>query len=177
MLTQTSESAIRLLVWMALHDQDERPIPPHTIAKEIDASPSYLAKVTRMLVKSNILRSYRGAQGGVRFARKPDDVTLLEVVEACQGLLIGNYCQNIKEHIEPTCAFHQAMAEVHAATTAVLEHWTIGDMARKPHPDVPHEGEVECRIACAARGCEAYKPNEPSRAAAPLAATPGRNGR
>jgi len=140
MLTQTSETAIRALIYLALHGNGE-PIPPRQIAEEMDASPSYMAKITRMLVKANILRSHRGALGGVSFSRKPDEITLLNIVEACQGLLIGNYCETIKDHIDPVCAFHQAMVEVHQATLGVLMRWTLADLASRPRP-------AGCNLGC-----------------------------
>jgi len=142
MLTQTSETAIKALIYLALYATEE-PIPPREIAEKIDASPTYMAKITRMLVKANILRSQRGSLGGVKFSRDPDSVTLLNVVEACQGLMIGNYCDAMTEHPDPVCAFHQAMMEIHQATTSVLVRWTIGDLARRP---TPAEGNVSCKI-------------------------------
>lgn len=140
MLTQTSETAIKALIYLALEKSTE-PVPPRQIAEEVGASPSYMAKITRMLVKANILRSHRGALGGVSFSRKPQDITLLNVVEACQGLLIGNYCETIKDHIDPVCAFHQAMVEVHQATLGVLMRWTIADLAERPQP-------ADCNMGC-----------------------------
>lgn len=131
MLTQTSGTAIKALVYLALYG-DDKPISPREIAERIDASPTYLAKITRMLVKSDILRSHRGAHGGVVLSREPETITLLQVVESCQGLLIGNYCDPIKGHPYPLCAFHEAMYEVHQATTGVLSRWTIDDLAQRP---------------------------------------------
>ena len=157
MLTQTSETAIKALIYLALYGQEE-PVPPREIAEQIDASPTYMAKITRMLVKANILRSQRGSLGGVKFSRDPDNITLLNVVEACQGLMIGNYCDSIEDHPDPVCAFHQAMMEIHQATMSVLLRWTIGDLARRP---VPAGGGVNCKInipfpeGCNGKGCAA----------------------
>lgn len=145
MLTQTSESAIRALIYLVLYAGRE-PIPPREIAERINASPSYMAKITRMLVKANILRSHRGALGGVSLSRAPEDITLLDVVEACQGLVVGNYCQSIVDHADPVCAFHQSMVEVHEATVGVLTRWTVADLAARPGPAPELRNCSDCKI-------------------------------
>lgn len=159
MLTQTSESAIRALIFLVLYG-DKEPMPPREIAERIGASPSYMAKITRMLVKSNILRSHRGALGGVSLSRNPEEITLLDVVEACQGLIVGNYCQSIVGHTEPVCAFHQAMVEVHQATVGVLSRWTVADLAARPGPTNDQAGTGDCKIDLA--GLDATPPGKTS---------------
>ncbi|MDK2972259.1 MAG: Rrf2 family transcriptional regulator, nitric oxide-sensitive transcriptional repressor [Candidatus Sumerlaeota bacterium] len=142
MLTQTSGTAIKALLFLTLNGT-ESPMSPREIAERIDASPTYLAKITRMLVKADILRSHRGAHGGVVLSREPNQITLLQVVEACQGLLIGNYCEGIRGHADPICAFHEAMYEVHQATVGVLSRWTIQELADRAYAE--HNGAV-CRM-------------------------------
>ena len=69
------------------------------------------------LVRTGILRSTKGAHGGVVLARGPEEITLLAVIEACQGLLTANYCQAIVSHeAVHLCSFHQAMNELNSVT-------------------------------------------------------------
>ncbi len=133
MLTQTSETAIRALIYLALANP-EQPMTPREIAEHLSTSPSYMAKITHHLVRANLLRSQRGASGGVLLERDPRTITLLAIVEACQGLLVGNYCEEIEGHMEPVCAFHQAMKEAHLALVSVLSRWTLADLVRQPGP-------------------------------------------
>jgi Rrf2 family protein len=46
---------------------------------------SFLSKIVRGLVKAGIVSARSGTAGGIRLARKPEDITLLEVIEACEG--------------------------------------------------------------------------------------------
>ena len=64
MLLQTSELAIKALIRVVLAGGDS-PISPRRLAQQIEASPSYMAKVCNILVKANILRARRGTAGGV----------------------------------------------------------------------------------------------------------------
>lgn len=143
MLTQTSELATRTLIFLAL-EGDERPLPPRQIAERIECSASYLAKTLRMLVGARILRSVRGAHGGVLLARAPETITLLDIVQACQGLLIGNYCQAIEGHTGILCSYHQAMAELFRVTTETLAKWTLKDLLECP---ASPRGEPACLMA------------------------------
>jgi Rrf2 family protein len=132
-LTHTSETAIRALIYLSLAGSD-RPTPPRLIAEAINCSPTYLLKVLRMLARSGILRSRKGARGGVWLARPPQDVTLLQIVEACQGLIVGNYCQGLGGASTGVCGFHRAMQEVHDATVKTLSRWTLADLVQQPAP-------------------------------------------
>jgi Rrf2 family protein len=157
MLTQTSELAIRSLLLLGL-EGDGKPLPPRRIADRLDCSRSYLAKTLGTLARAGVLRAVRGSQGGVLLARDPAGITLLEIVEACQGLLIGNYCQEIEDHLEPVCAFHQAMKEVHTVTTAALSRWTLADLLARPTPQKPQKSSLGCRMIF--EGCEKYASGE-----------------
>lgn len=131
MLTHTSETAIRALVYLSLADS-ERPTPPRLIAQAIRCSPTYLVKTLRMLARSGILRSRKGAGGGVWLARPPKDITLLNVVEACQGLIVKNYCEALGGRPVRLCGFHRAMQEVYDATVKALSRWTLAELVREP---------------------------------------------
>jgi Rrf2 family protein len=155
MLTGTSELALRTLVLLALEGGDG-PVSPRQMAGRLDASPSYLAKVTGALVNAGILRSIRGAHGGVLLARPPDEITLLSIIEASQGLIVGNYCAGIAGHMKPVCSFHQVMQELHAAMIEVLSRWTLSDLLTSPanpDPEGLHTGS-----GCKMRfdGCEKF---------------------
>ncbi|MBN1516889.1 Rrf2 family transcriptional regulator [Candidatus Sumerlaeota bacterium] len=159
MLTQTSELAVKTLVFLGL-EGNEIPLPPRQIADKLKCSASYLAKILGILVRSGILRSVRGARGGVLLSRDPKDVTLLDVVEACQGLLIGNYCSDVAGHEEPVCAFHTAMKEIHEVTITTLSKWTLADLLAAPVPYyvADENAPLSCKMAFV--GCEKHAPKK-----------------
>ena len=131
MLTQTSELAIRTLVFLTL-EGERNPQSPRQIADRIDCSVSYLAKILRTLVGVGILYSVRGARGGVLLSREPAEISLLSIVEACQGMLVGDYCQAQDLYKNMTCSYHHAMNELHQVTVQTLSKWTIADLVICP---------------------------------------------
>lgn len=55
------------------------------ISKKYNIPLEYLLKVMQNLVKVQILRSKRGPRGGFNLNRVPDQITLLQIVEAIDG--------------------------------------------------------------------------------------------
>jgi Rrf2 family protein len=107
-----------------------------------------MAKICTLLAKADILASSRGMYGGVRLSRLPEQITLLEIVEACQGRILADYCQD-HPRLAQVCAYHRAMHELHGAIVKTLEKWTLADMLGKPKPSPAVGDSVACRMACA----------------------------
>lgn len=145
MLTKTTECAIRCLIYLGLHS-GQAPLSPRYIAQALDLSPTYLAKVCNLLVRAQIVRSHRGVQGGIILSRDPKAITLLEIVEACQGKIVGDYCED-GHPLKDVCAFHESMLEVHEALLGILSRWTLDALIRKPEPVKSASGKVNCRMA------------------------------
>jgi Rrf2 family protein len=142
MLTNTTISAIRALVHLGLHGGGN-PISPRRMAEQLGESPTYLAKVMRLLVRTGILRAHYGAAGGVVLNHVPESITLLAITEACQGTLLANLCREADD-LASTCAFHQAGAELHQAILGVMSHWTLADFLRNPSPTPMCAGRIRC---------------------------------
>ncbi len=142
MLTKTSLSAIRSLVFLGLNPHGQ-PWSPRAIAQHLGESPTYLAKVVRHLVRAGILKAHRGVAGGVSLNREPREISLLLIVETCQGAILGDFCSEATD-LAKTCAFHQAGAELHQAIVTVLSKWTLAQFLERPCPDASIADHVEC---------------------------------
>jgi Rrf2 family protein len=144
MITKTSLLATRALLCLA-KDQQATATPPRSIALRLGESPAYMAKVLRSLVKAGILRAEHGSKGGVLLNRRPDEITLLAVVEACQGAIVGSYCGDIDD-VRATCAFHRAAVELREAITDVLSHWNLEHLTKAPGPAKRLPGGKQCMM-------------------------------
>jgi Rrf2 family transcriptional regulator, nitric oxide-sensitive transcriptional repressor len=139
MLNKTTVTAIRALQHIA-GNATNQPVPPRQIAAAIGESPSYLAKIARDLAKAGIVRSENGAKGGIHLTRKPDSITLQEIVEACEGVIVGRFCPS--EVRGGICSFHEAALELHGAMVSVLKRWTLADLMVCPF--VERISEIPC---------------------------------
>ncbi|MBK7874234.1 MAG: Rrf2 family transcriptional regulator [Planctomycetes bacterium] len=134
MLTATTELAIRALLLLGL-SREGKPIPPRRLAETLACSPTYLSKTLGHLVRSGVLRSVRGARGGVMIARDPNLITLLEIVEDCQGTILGDYCQGIRaDEVAMSCRYHRVMAELHGQIVRTLSDCTLAELLACPAP-------------------------------------------
>jgi len=143
MVTKTSLSAIRALMYIAASRQTI--LKPRQIAEVLGESPTYLAKVLNSLVKAGILQATRGMKGGVQLNREPARITLQSILEACQGIIVGNYCQTTCE-IEITCAYHQASVELQEAIVNVLQRWNLAHLTACPLPLQSFPDGNQCRL-------------------------------
>ncbi len=146
LVNQTSTLATRALVYLALRGEPEA-VSPARLAEVLCASPTYLSKTLRMLVRVGILHAVRGARGGVLLARAPAQISLRDIVEACQGQLFEDHCGGSGEPFE-VCAYHEAMRDVFAQTVAALSRWTLADLAAKPRPPARGKQQPDCVLTC-----------------------------
>lgn len=160
MITKTSLLATRALLCLAT-DKQEIPVSPRSIALQLGESPAYMAKVLRALVKSGILRAERGSKGGVLLNRQAGEITLLAIVEACQGTIVGSYCQDIAD-LETTCAFHRATVELQLSIVNVLARWTLEHLVTSPHPTGSLSGGIHCMLAGVPVVSESRKSRQPN---------------
>ena len=88
MLTITTKSpyAVRALAELA-RTGTAGPVPIGEIARRRDIPVQFLEGLFATLRRAGILQSQRGVKGGYSFARQPEEVTVLDVVEALEGRL------------------------------------------------------------------------------------------
>src|SRR3954454_5813756 len=90
------------------------PVPIGELARRRDIPVQFLEQLFAVLRRGGILRSQRGVKGGYSFARPPEQVTVLEIVEMLDGKLGAG----------PESIF----AEASEAARAVLAGSTIADV-------------------------------------------------
>lgn len=90
-ITRQADYAVRAVLYLANLGADRRAATSQ-IAQEQHIPPSFLAKIVSQLSVAGLLQTSRGARGGVSLARTPDQISLLEVVEAIDGPILLNEC-------------------------------------------------------------------------------------
>ncbi len=82
---------LRAVIYIASRNV-ESPVRGEDIAREEDLPQPFLSKILKILSSRNILQSVRGPGGGFRLARPPEEITLLDIVEAIDGLTQFEEC-------------------------------------------------------------------------------------
>ena len=71
-------------------NKDQKIILSQDIAKKYDIPLEYLLKLLQQLVKANILHSKRGPHGGFSLAKTPNNITILNIIEAIDGPFVSH---------------------------------------------------------------------------------------
>ena len=75
--------ALHTCLWIADGDRTFRPSPG--IARQLGFSYNHFAKVVQRLVHAGLLETERGPKGGIRLARDPKHISMLEIYKAAGG--------------------------------------------------------------------------------------------
>mgnify|MGYP001096713601 FL=1 len=101
----------------------------HEIASHCRLPEPFLAQILRLLVRGGLVQSRKGVHGGFSLARLPEEITFLEVLEALEGPVAVNRCQNPVtscEH-EADCAMEFVWSRAQEALVTVLKEATLKD--------------------------------------------------
>ena len=85
-ITTKSPYAIAALAELG-RSADDAPVSIGELARRRDIPVQFLEQLFAALRRAGLLRSFRGVNGGYRFARPVDSITVLEVVELLDGPL------------------------------------------------------------------------------------------
>ena len=135
-ITRQAEYAVRTVYYLAQQDPGVS-IATGRIAKEQDIPSPFLAKIVMQLSAVGIVHTSRGARGGVRLAKSPANITLLEIVEAVDGPIEINDCvldDSCCQRTE-TCPVRHAWTEARADLVKHLARANFGQLiARGANP-------------------------------------------
>jgi Rrf2 family protein len=122
-------------------NQAKGPVTLNDIAERQSISVKYLWQVINPLKASGLLSVTRGAKGGYVMAKRPDDITMLEVLTTLEGpisllkcLTHANACTRIH-----SCAARTVWEEANRAVEKALSSITLAEVLRR----CEHSSEVD----------------------------------
>ena len=95
-LSTRARYGTRALLDLAIHG-GEKPVLLREIAQRQEISTQYLEHLISPLLTAGILRSTRGARGGIWLAREPREIRLSEVIQLLEGSIAPVDCINNPE--------------------------------------------------------------------------------
>ena len=87
MISVTSKSRYAVVALAELARSGTEPVPIGQIAERRGMPVQFLEQLFSTLRRAGILASHRGAKGGYTLARPPEQITVLEVVQALDGVV------------------------------------------------------------------------------------------
>jgi Rrf2 family protein len=128
-ITRETDYAVRCV--LRLSETPGETVMVDEIAGTTSVSRIFLAKILQKLAKAGIVKSFRGVKGGFSLARKPKDITLLDVIEAIEGTVSMNKCVVDRRFCElhKTCTVHPVWVGIRASVEKLLRGYNFEFLA------------------------------------------------
>jgi Rrf2 family cysteine metabolism transcriptional repressor len=131
-LSTKGRYGVRALLDLALH-QGEGLVQLKEIARRQEFSLQYLEHLIAPLIAAGLVKSTRGARGGVLLLKPPSEVKLSEVVQILEGSIALVDCVN-NPAICPrsaSCVTRDIWIEMKRAMSHVLDSTTLQDLVER----------------------------------------------
>jgi Rrf2 family protein len=132
MLSKTCIYGIRATLYVATQNSDKF-MPINQIAEALDISFHFLTKILQLLTQQNIMKSYRGPNGGIALAKAPEDIFISDIIKAIDGDDLFKECilglPGCGE-LQP-CPMHDEWGNIRAQITYMFNKTSVGEMAER----------------------------------------------
>jgi Rrf2 family protein len=135
------EYGLHCLLHLAVQPGDATP-STRDLADFQGVSASFVAKVFTRLEKSGLVQAAEGVRGGFRLAREPEEISVLDVVDAIEGAKPLFRCKEIRSRcilyrdMNPPaalsrgiCGINAVMLEAESEMRRTLAEYTLADLA------------------------------------------------
>ena len=136
MFSQTVEYALRAVVHLA----SEAPAGRTTdqIAQATRVPRAYLSKVLQSLAHAGIVHSQRGLGGGMTLAKTPENLTILEVVNAVEPIQRIRTCPlGLAAHGVRLCPLHKRVDNALKMVEEAFGNSTLAEVLSEPTGSIP----------------------------------------
>jgi Rrf2 family transcriptional regulator, cysteine metabolism repressor len=135
-LSLKGEYALRALLVLGLHYGDDV-VRIQTISEQQNIPKKFLEQILNDLKSIGAVSSKRGAVGGYRLARPPQNITLASIVRHIEGALAPVSCVSDRFYErctcpdEARCPIRAVMKDVREAVVNIMEKVTVADLCEQ----------------------------------------------
>jgi Rrf2 family protein len=128
-LTKKADYGLLALKYLAEHSE-EASLSAKDIAAAYHIPPQLLAKILQLLAREGVLTSHAGMNGGYTLSRKPQNITVFEVVHIIDGPLFITSCVTDAGSCDLTssCTIKEPLARVNDSISDLLKKIRISDL-------------------------------------------------
>lgn len=131
-LTRAGEYAVRCVLCLARKGTGKL-VSRQEVAEIGDIPAQFLAKIAQQLAKEGIVEILQGARGGYKLLRAPENLTMLEVIEAIIGEISLNICVSRPESCQnsPECVVHRVWNRANEQLRTTLAEVSFADLVEQ----------------------------------------------
>ena len=137
---------LRILIDLATHD-NSIPRLIRDIAQAQQISEKYISRLVIDLRRAGLIRSIRGVNGGFHLAKKPEEITLLEVIETMEGPVSVVECVNARHKCgrNSSCGARTIWQQLNENIRNMMQNITLAEILQAyQDPDKDSDLEDYC---------------------------------
>jgi Rrf2 family iron-sulfur cluster assembly transcriptional regulator len=136
MLSNSCRYGIRAVIYLAQHYPDKSNIGIKEISGDLKLPMPFLAKILQELAKHKILSSTKGPNGGFSILKKPESISLYDVVKIIDGeeifkncIIHDGSCAEVKRN-KKTCPLHDDYQKTRSKLVSLFKNKTIAELVK-----------------------------------------------
>lgn len=128
-LSNKSEYAVRAVSYLAKH-YNNGVCRLNEISKNEDIPFKFLEQILYALKSAGYVKSKRGVNGGYILAKRPELITVGDIVRAIEGPIAPYYCVEKKQEcpVENSCRIKKLWSDLKESIDKVLDSKTLADL-------------------------------------------------
>lgn len=130
-LTRHTDFSLRVLIYLSLNNNQEL-VTINEISEHFDILKNHLTKVVNHLSQKGFVHTIRGKNGGIRLAKKPDEIKLGDVVQEMEMNLEVVDCSKPLCPLNNHCELKGILNEAKFSFLKTLNTYTLADLNKKP---------------------------------------------
>jgi len=130
MFSTSCHYGLQAMLYIAFHHTQDNNIELKLIAEDQGIPKHFLSKILQQLVRNDLLVSMKGPTGGFSLKSSPDQIRLIEIVDAIDGLGIFTKCGiGFKEcNDNRPCPIHDEFKTVRNQVRELFESKSLSEL-------------------------------------------------
>jgi Rrf2 family protein len=136
MLSNSCRYGIRAIVYLASYYPEKNNIGIKQISSDLGLPTPFLAKILQQLAKNKIISSTKGPNGGFSFLKKPESISLFDIVRIIDGegifrncIIHDGSCSDVRKS-KKSCPVHNDYSRVRNDLVKLFKSKSIGELVR-----------------------------------------------
>src|SRR5438477_9845669 len=135
-LSLRGEYAVRALLVLGLRHHEPL-VRIQTISEQQNIPKRFLEQILNDLKSAGLVQSKRGVAGGYRLARRPEEISIAEIIRHIEGALAPVSCVSERFYEkcscpdESRCSIRAVMKEIRDAVVGITEKLTVADLCAR----------------------------------------------
>jgi FeS assembly SUF system regulator len=132
-ISKLTDYGTMILVYLAGAEHGHL-LPASDVAEATHLALPTVQKLLKILTKNGLVESARGADGGYRLARTPEQITAAEILDTLEGPVAITECSHDDGHcdLEPNCQVGDAWQKISLAIRAAMSDIRLCDLRNPP---------------------------------------------